>query len=343
MKKKWCAGVIGMVLALVLTAGAVASDSLKLVVNGQEIKPDVPAQIIKDRTMVPVRWIAEALGADVIWDEENRSVVISSNDSAAAQVVLLTDKFGRSLKNISLMAPQDIVKESLQKTYGELAAPALLTEWQNDPQNAPGRVSSSPWPERIDIIKLEKLTDQKYEVKGEIIEMTSVEMVNGGYAAKQPVTLVVENLDNRWLITDMKAEASQEAEAAIYKNSQYGFSFSLPDSWQGYSVITEEWEGLAVGSGEITASGPLLLIRHPQWTETNVRQDIPVMVFTTGQWLALQQGDFHIGAAPIGPRAMGRNNQYVFALPARYNFAFPTGYEEVEKILENVPLKPFAI
>jgi hypothetical protein len=36
---------------------------------------------------------------------------------------------------------------------------------------------------------------------------------------------------------------------------------------------------------------------------------------------------------------LGRNNRYVFALPARYNFAFPEGYEEVEKILESKPLE----
>jgi len=34
-----------------------------------------------------------------------------------------------------------------------------------------------------------------------------------------------------------------------------------------------------------------------------------------------------------------RNENYVFTIPARYNFAFPTGYEEVEKILESKPLE----
>ena len=38
---------------------------------------DVPAQIIQDRTMVPLRAVAEALGRDVRWDSENRIVTIS--------------------------------------------------------------------------------------------------------------------------------------------------------------------------------------------------------------------------------------------------------------------------
>ena len=46
-------------------------------------------------------------------------------------------------------------------------------------------------------------------------------------------------------------------------------------------------------------------------------------------------------AAPINPGELGRNVKYVFALPARYNYAFPTGYQEVEKILEGKPLRGF--
>ena len=64
------------------------------------------------------------------------------------------------------------------------------------------------------------------------------------------------------------------------------------------------------------------------------------MVFTLAQWNALQQGKFHIGAAPIGPTELGRNSNYVFALPARYNYAFLNGYQEVENILKGKPLKP---
>lgn len=41
----------------------------------------------------------------------------------------------------------------------------------------------------------------------------------------------------------------------------------------------------------------------------------------------------------MGPKELARNSKYLFALPARYNYAFPTGYEEVEKILEGNPLQ----
>jgi hypothetical protein len=62
------------------------------------------------------------------------------------------------------------------------------------------------------------------------------------------------------------------------------------------------------------------------------------MIFTLEQWNSLQKDKFHIGAAPINPSELARNNKYVFALPARYNFAFPKGYEEVENILSSKPI-----
>lgn len=38
-----------------------------MILNGEEILFDIPPQIIDGRTMVPVRTIFEALGADVYW------------------------------------------------------------------------------------------------------------------------------------------------------------------------------------------------------------------------------------------------------------------------------------
>ena len=58
------------------------------------------------------------------------------------------------------------------------------------------------------------------------------------------------------------------------------------------------------------------------------------MVFTLAQWNAIQQEKFYVSAAPIGPSELGRNSTYVFGLPPRYNYAYITGWEEVDKILQ---------
>ena len=55
--------------------------SNNLYINGSYITLDVPAQILNDRTLVPVRAVAECFGADVSWDEDTSTVNIylSSN------------------------------------------------------------------------------------------------------------------------------------------------------------------------------------------------------------------------------------------------------------------------
>lgn len=111
--------------------------------------------------------------------------------------------------------------------------------------------------------------------------------------------------------------------------------------WEGYTIVLKKWEGLAVDeqAGEkVVESGPEISIRHPEWTTQSPRQDIPIMIFTLSQWSSLQKEDFHIGAAPVGPTELGRDSRYVFALPARYNYAFPAGYEELEKIISRNPI-----
>jgi hypothetical protein len=131
-------------------------------------------------------------------------------------------------------------------------------------------------------------------------------------------------------------------ETILYENTEYGFTFSLPKSWEDYQIVTDSWKGIDTDKqqNKIVENGSIISIRHPEWTAETPRQDIPIMIFTLGQWSSLEKGEFHIGAAPVGPRKLGQNNKYVFALPPRYNFAFSEGYKEVEDILENDALQP---
>lgn len=254
----------------------------------------------------------------------------------------LTGAFGARLREVSLTAPADIVQESIRESYSPYVSTQLLDAWLSYPANAPGRLVSSPWPDRIDIRSITALSDTDYEVKGDIVEVTMTEAGNGGAAATRPVTLRVALVAGEWRITDLTQGDYEDLTRTVYTNDQYGFRFSLPDTWQGFSVITDTWAGFPPGDEAASETGPLISIRHPLWTEDTPRQDIPIMIFTLEQWDALQAGDFHIGAAPIGPSELARNDTYVFALPARYNFAFPEGYEEVEDILRGDPLEPIA-
>ncbi|MHC1719795.1 MAG: hypothetical protein AB9844_03715 [Clostridiaceae bacterium] len=265
-------------------------------------------------------------------DEENKKAVVS-----------LVEGFGTKLQMVSLLAPSDTVKKSMEDNYSDYVTAQLLEKFKNDPINAPGRLTSSPWPERIEVTSAEKTSEGIYKVEGEIIEITSTEK-KGEVAATRPITLEVRKSEEKWLISSTTLGEYVRSDSILYINSQYGFTFILPKSWEGYAIVTEEWEGYNIGGNEtpkVTDKGPKLSIRHPKWTKDVPRQDVPIMVFTLDQWNRVQQEKLSVSAAPIPPSELGRNSKYVFALPARYNFAFPEGFEEVEDILDGNPLKGY--
>ena len=51
------------------------------ILNDEVIELDTPAIIINSRTMVPLRFVSESLGADVTWDEKNWSVIIEYTET----------------------------------------------------------------------------------------------------------------------------------------------------------------------------------------------------------------------------------------------------------------------
>ena len=53
-------------------------DSDKAFINGKEVTLDSPAFIRDERTYTPVRFVAEALGAKVEWNEDGQKVTITN-------------------------------------------------------------------------------------------------------------------------------------------------------------------------------------------------------------------------------------------------------------------------
>jgi photosystem II stability/assembly factor-like uncharacterized protein len=134
------------------------------------------------------------------------------------------------------------------------------------------------------------------------------------------------------------APPKKEAAPITYRNTEYGFCFSLPASWEGFSIITGQWSGESPGSTEST-SGPMLRIRHREWTEDDPREDIPIMVFTRAQWRLVEKDEITVSAAPFGPGELGRNSKYVFAIPPRYTSDNATGWREVVELVNHNSLR----
>lgn len=65
-----------------------ASNAIRIFVNGNEIYSDVSPQVIDGRTMVPIRVVAEALGTNVNYDSDNEIVSIDWNKSMESYILL---------------------------------------------------------------------------------------------------------------------------------------------------------------------------------------------------------------------------------------------------------------
>lgn len=62
---------------------ASAETPIHILINNQELTPEVSPRIVNGRVLVPLRFIAEALNADVGWDESTRTVAISTKNSGS--------------------------------------------------------------------------------------------------------------------------------------------------------------------------------------------------------------------------------------------------------------------
>lgn len=136
---------------------------------------------------------------------DDEAAIHADDDAAAANsekenVANVVEAFGKKLSMVSLLAPKDDVEQSIKENYSDYVSPQLMDAWIADPENAPGRLTSSPWPDRIEIANIEKLADDAYRVEGLVIEVTSVELENGGAAAVRPITLEVRKINEKWLI-----------------------------------------------------------------------------------------------------------------------------------------------
>lgn len=68
------------------TTVSLAIGSNVMTVNGMEKTLDVPAQIVSDRTLVPVRAISEAFDCAVEWDNGSRSVLIYTSINVSVDI-----------------------------------------------------------------------------------------------------------------------------------------------------------------------------------------------------------------------------------------------------------------
>jgi len=49
-------------------------------------------------------------------------------------------------------------------------------------------------------------------------------------------------------------------------------------------------------------------------------------------WVQVESEELLVSAAPMPPTKLAENDSYVFALPARYNYAYPKGWKKLTRL-----------
>lgn len=115
----------------------------------------------------------------------------------------IVKEFGSKLKNVSLLAPKIVVENSMKDNYSNLVRKELIENWVKNPLEAPGRLTSSPWPDKIEVINIKEMTKYSYEVRGYIAETTSIDKQDNSITSTIPITIIVKNINNNWLIDNV--------------------------------------------------------------------------------------------------------------------------------------------
>lgn len=126
------------------------------------------------------------------------------NESAdTASVIGTTIGFGQQMHKVSLLAPKADYEVAIDQAYSRYASPEAIAGWKAAPQTAPGRETSSPWPQGIEILAYNEQADGSFVVTGNVNETDST----GGVVSKYPVTVTLQKIKGTWMVTKFERTA----------------------------------------------------------------------------------------------------------------------------------------
>lgn len=167
-----------------------------------------------------------------------------------ASVRTVVERFGERLRDVSLLAPDSVVRRAIREAYAPFVTPSLLDTWTTHPARAPGRTVSSPWPDRIAIDSVAAAGPDACRITGDVIYVTSVEAARGGDAARERITLRVA-YDSGWRVADYAVTVPASAgeptpNDAVDVVRRYYTALKARDFRTAYEL----WENNGVATGQ---------------------------------------------------------------------------------------------
>lgn len=148
--------------------------------------------------------VALVLIAVFVWYAQkpkmSETATVKTSQTTKELVATTVTSFGDHLKNVPLSADEPILTDAIKKEYTPFVTDTLLSSWLQNPESAPGRPTSSPWPQNLEIQSIEKESDTSYKVLGKVIWVTSADLTGNTTPQSQAVTLSVIYTAGSWRI-----------------------------------------------------------------------------------------------------------------------------------------------
>lgn len=288
MTKKLITGLTFVILLVGIVTSAYADTAVKLVINGKELAADVLPEVVKGRVLVPIRVISEALGADVYWDDQEKTVTVESKE--AESLKMQVQRLEQALLPKDPLSAANTWAEAVKMRNGAwqyaLMSPELKEEkHQTLAENYWSTGVSSPWVESYKVAEKERINAATYLYQ---IDYTYTDSAQTKFIT--PEIIMVKKYDQGYLVTSVNQAPDIRGEIAKITAGNTGITLLVVDKTakepndQASITITEDTKLCKGYTDELISPGDL--------KEGNIVE----VVYT---WPALMSYPIQVGAAVI--------------------------------------------
>ena len=240
MRRRNMAVAILALVALAVATRVLADGTIRLIIDGRPLKPDIAIRIEDGRVVAPVRHVAEALGAKVEWDAQNRAVSIHSHRPSLAE-----QRIGLLEEALSPATPRDAVEKWAK---GVMARNGALQYAVLSPELREANLSlyegarwvsgtSSPWVESFEIVGEREIPGEAWEY--EVVFDTATSTGPAGASVARVSVRRAENgprlsrrlSDERWHVVEIAVGPGIDHQLrGVAKNlmeAKYGLHYRL--------------------------------------------------------------------------------------------------------------------
>ncbi len=271
MKKKIALTMTVSALAISALALNVSADEyteVNLYIAGQEVITDQPAVIVDNRTMVPVRVIAESIGCQVDWDEAAKTVTFTQNGVVAAMVVGETSASiteGDAVREVEIDSPAVIINSRTMvpvRFISELFG--CEVDWNAETKTV--SISAADYAESDADVSAEEITEESIaEEKTEVNNDTNKETGETAYSSGTYYISAVNNaeyiyedmifVDGELIFEDFSNDADGKGSYGIYPRESEPYDSPIEQSPYYGMTVEEVIAALEADGLEVTLKG----------------------------------------------------------------------------------------